>query len=191
MANIKRVCVFCGSSAGNSPAYRAGAVALGEALARHDLELVYGGTTVGLMGTVADTVRAAGGSVTGVIPEALVARNIAHPALTDLRVVRNMHERKNTMSELSDAFIALPGGFGTLEELFEALTWLQLGIHAKPCGLLNLEGYFNHLLQFLQEAQRAGFIREHHVATLLVDESPDALLSQCEAFVAPTLSKWA
>lgn len=173
---MKRVCVFCGSSAGSRPEYADSAERLGRAVAGQGLELVYGGASVGLMGVLADTVLSRGGTVRGVIPEALIAREIAHEDLTELRVVTSMHERKRVMAELADGFLALPGGMGTLEELTEILTWAQLGLHSKPFGVLNVAGYFSPWLSFLDHAVDEGFISKEHRAMLAVDDDPDALL---------------
>ncbi|MFW6203890.1 MAG: TIGR00730 family Rossman fold protein [Actinomycetota bacterium] len=173
---MKRVCVFCGSSAGSRPDYADSAERLGRAVAGQGLELVYGGASVGLMGVLADTVLSRGGTVRGVIPEALIAREIAHEDLTELRVVTSMHERKRVMAELADGFLALPGGMGTLEELTEILTWAQLGLHSKPFGVLNVAGYFSPWLSFLDHAVDEGFISKEHRAMLAVDDDPDALL---------------
>jgi uncharacterized protein (TIGR00730 family) len=172
-----RVCVFCGSSSGRSPAYRDAAVALGEALAREKIGLVYGGATVGLMGVVADTVKRNGGNVIGVIPESLVAREIAHRGLSELRVVQSMHERKATMAELSDAFVAMPGGIGTLEELFEIWTWSVLGLHQKPCALFDVGGFYTQLTSFLDFVTEEGFLRPAHRALLRMESEPDRLLA--------------
>ena len=156
---MKRVCVFCGSKPGAKAAYTRAAEQLGRALVDRGLALVYGGANRGLMATIADTVLAAGGEVIGVIPDAMVSREVAHHGLSDLRVVASMHERKALMTELSDAFIALPGGYGTLDELFEAAAWRQLRIHHKPCGVLNVEGFFNPLLAYLDNAVTEGFLQ--------------------------------
>jgi uncharacterized protein (TIGR00730 family) len=157
---LRRLCVFCGSSAGNAPAFRAAAEDLAREMAARGIGLVFGGGCVGLMGHLADAVLAAGGHAIGVIPDALVAREIAHRGLPDLRVVHSMHERKALMAELSDAFVALPGGFGTFEELCEAITWTQLGLHRKRCGLLNVAGFYDPLLSLFDGAVRTGFIRD-------------------------------
>ena len=185
-----RVCVYCGSSLGADPAYRDAAQRLGRRLAQAGLGLVYGGASVGLMGAVADAALDAGGEVIGVIPQALVDREIAHPGLTDLRVVGSMHERKALMVELADAFVALPGGAGTLDELFETFTWAQLGLHAKPCGLLEVDGYWRELTAFLDRAVAAGFLRAAHREMLLVADDPDALLAAFAAYAPPTVGKW-
>jgi hypothetical protein len=186
---MKRVCVYCGSSPGGHAAYREAARALGTSLVRTNLQLVYGGGDVGLMGEVANAVLDAGGAAIGVIPEFLVPQ-VSHRRLTALHVVPTMHERKQLMADLSDAFIALPGGFGTLEEVTEVLTWAQLGLHPKPCGLLNVAGYFDHLLAFLDHAVREGFIRQAYRDMLIVSADPDGLLQQFTSYAAPTMAKW-
>ncbi len=170
------VCVFCGSSLGTNPAFAAAAGRLGTGLARRGVGLVYGGASVGLMGVVADAALAAGGRATGVITESLAGHEIAHSALNDLHVVTTMHERKSLMSELSDAFVMLPGGFGTCEEFMEAVTWAQLGIHDKRCGILNVHGFFDDLLAFLGTAVDQGFIRARQVQGLVISDDADALL---------------
>jgi uncharacterized protein (TIGR00730 family) len=185
-----RLCVFTGSSAGRRPEYAVAAAALGRALAVRGIGLVYGGARVGLMGVVADAALAAGGEVIGVIPQALVGREVAHEGLSDLRVVRSMHERKALMSDLSDGFIAMPGGWGTLEELSEVLTWGQLGFHLKPCGVLNVAGYFDGLLAFVHHAVDEGFLRRGHADALLVADRADALLDQLAAFQPSVVDKW-
>jgi uncharacterized protein (TIGR00730 family) len=187
---MRRVCVFAGSSAGVRPEYRAAAAALGRVLCERDIELVYGGAHVGLMGAVADAVMAAGGRVTGVIPDALVAKELAHTGVTELHVVASMHERKALMADLSGGFIALPGGWGTWEELFEVLTWGQLGLHTKPCGLLNAGGYFDGLLAFMAHAMHEGFVRTEQNAMLLVADTPAGLLDQMAAYRPPRVEKW-
>jgi len=173
---MRSVCVFCGSSPGGRAEYGEAARALGTALGRGGVRLVYGGASVGLMGVVADAARAAGGEVVGVIPRALVDREVAHAGLDTLEVVGSMHERKARMAELADAFIALPGGLGTLEELFEIWTWGLLGLHAKPFGLLDVQGYFAPLVRFLDHAVAEGFVRERHRAMVLVDKNAEALI---------------
>jgi uncharacterized protein (TIGR00730 family) len=187
---VKRVCVFSGSSPGADVAYRAAAVDLGHRLADRGIELVYGGASVGLMGAVADAAMEGGGHVIGVIPQSLVDREVAHVALSDLRVVDSMHERKALMAELSDAFVALPGGVGTLEELFEIYTWNQLGLHAKPLGLFNVRGYFDGLARFLDHAVAERFVTRTHRAMLLVEEDLGALLDGLAAWEAPAQPKW-
>ncbi|MCC6443817.1 MAG: TIGR00730 family Rossman fold protein [Armatimonadetes bacterium] len=187
---MKRVCIFCGSNEGTRPAYKTSARRTGEALARRGLGLVFGGGHIGLMGAAADAALQAGGEVIGVIPQALVDRELAHRGLSDLHVVSSMHERKATMAALSDAFIALPGGYGTLDELCEILTWAQLGLHAKPCGLLDVEGYYDHLLALLDHAVAQRFLRPEHRALLLDDTDPDRLLDRLTAYQPPALYKW-
>jgi uncharacterized protein (TIGR00730 family) len=187
---IHRLCVYCGSSAGARPAYRDAALALGGLLARSGIELVYGGGRVGLMGAVADGVLAAGGEVIGVIPRALMDRELGHTGIQDLRVVADMHERKMTMAGLADAFVAMPGGWGTLEELAEMLTWLQLGIHRKPIGLLNVERYFDPLLVFAQTMVDERFVREEQGSMLVVEATPDALLARLQQPLPPPVDKW-
>ena len=187
---MRSVCVFCGSRPGNDPAYAAGARRLGRTLAEEGITLVYGGGRVGLMGVVADTILDADGEVTGVIPKALVEREIAHSGLTDLRVVGSMHERKALMSELSEGFIALPGGTGTLEEFFEVLTWAQLGEHEKPCGLLNLAGYYDPLVALFDHMVAKGFLSEGYRATVLVETEPEPLLDAFAHYSPPDAVKW-
>jgi uncharacterized protein (TIGR00730 family) len=184
MSELRKICVFCGSSSGARPRYAALARALGEELARRGLELVYGGGNVGLMGELADAALAAGAPVTGVIPEVLVRRERAHRGV-ELVVVDSMHQRKARMAALADAFIALPGGLGTLEELFEVLTWTQLGFHAKPCGLLDDNGYFDRLLAFLEHATAEGFVRPTSHQLLLSGRTPEELLDHLAAHRPP------
>jgi uncharacterized protein (TIGR00730 family) len=173
---VQRICVFCGANVGARPAYAEAADELARLLVAEGVGVVYGGTEVGLMGRLADAALAEGGEVIGVIPGALVDKEIAHRGLTDLRVVASMHERKALMAELSDAFVALPGGLGTLEELFEVYTWSQLGLHRKPCGLLDVEGYYAGIAAFLEHAVEERFLREEHRAMLVVEEDPRTLL---------------
>ncbi|MFJ3446627.1 TIGR00730 family Rossman fold protein [Pseudomonas sichuanensis] len=187
---VRSVCVFCGASIGANPAYREAAIALGQAIARRGLTLVYGGGAVGLMGTVADAALAAGGEVVGIIPESLMNAEIGHKGLTRLEVVDGMHARKARMAELSDAFIALPGGLGTLEELFEVWTWGQLGYHAKPLGLLDVNGFYEKLGGFLDQIVEEGFVRPQHRAMLQLAQQPDELLEAMDSFVAPVAPKW-
>src|SRR4051794_21847812 len=187
---MRRLCVFCGSNSGHAPAYRSLAVQLGQTLARRRIELVYGGGRVGLMGVLADAALDAGGTVVGVIPQALLDREIGHRGLTELRVVGSMHERKALMAELSDGFVALPGGAGTLEELVEMYTWSQLGIHAKPLGVLNVAGYYDGLMAFFDHAVERGFIRPEHRAVLACEAQPEALLERLVTASAPALPKW-
>ncbi|MGC4192284.1 MAG: TIGR00730 family Rossman fold protein [Thermomicrobiales bacterium] len=190
MMGMTSVCVFCGSSAGNTPAYRDCAEQLGRDLAMRGLTLVFGGSKVGLMGVVADAALAAGGAVHGFIPRTLQEKEIAHPGLTKLTVLGSMHERKAAMEANSDAFIALPGGFGTLDELCESLTWAMLGIHRKPVGLLDVDRYYTPLLTFLDSAVERGFIRSEHRALLLADNDPTALLDRMAGWRATTTPRW-
>jgi uncharacterized protein (TIGR00730 family) len=187
---LRRVAVYCGSNPGNDPAYAAATVDLAAAIVAAGCELVYGGASVGLMGLVADTVLGAGGAVHGVITAGLVAREIAHPGLTSLAVVETMNERKERMADLADAFVALPGGYGTLDELFEVLTWSQLGIHAKPAGLLDVNGFWSGMTAFLDHAVVEGFLKPAHRGMLLVDDDPVRLLVRLDAWEAPTVTKW-
>ena len=175
---MKSIAVYCGANAGAAPVYAEAARAMGRALVAHNVELVYGGGHVGLMGTIADEVLRMGGRVSGVIPQQLVDRELAHTGLTRLFVVKNMHERKAMMAELSDGFVAMPGGMGTLEELFEMLTWSQLEIHAKPIGVLNVAGFYDQLVGFLGHARNEGFIREQHAGLMMVEANPDALIER-------------
>jgi len=186
---MKRVCVFCGSSVGARPEYLAMARALGQTLARRGLGLVYGGASVGLMGAVADAALSAGGEVIGVLPRSLQQREIAHLALTELHIVDSMHTRKAMMAERADAFIALPGGLGTMEELFEVLTWRLLGIHRKPAGLLDVAGYYAPLTTFLEHSITEGFLRSEQLA-LHVGSDPDALLDALAASPPVEVEKW-
>jgi uncharacterized protein (TIGR00730 family) len=174
---MPRICVFCGSQVGTNGLYRQAATALGQLLVHHGYGLVYGGGHVGLMGVIADAVLASGGEVIGVIPESLVARELAHTGVTQLQVVSGMHERKAHMAELADAFIALPGGYGTFEELFEVITWAQLGLHRKPIGLLNVAGYFDALKMLVDQAIAEGFIRAEHRCLLTIADDPSTLLA--------------
>ena len=187
---VRSGCVFCGASIGSNPAYREAAVALGQAIARRGWTLVYGGGAVGLMGVVADAAMAAGGDVVGIIPQSLLDAEVGHKGLTRLEVVDGMHARKARMAELSDAFIALPGGLGTLEELFEVWTWGQLGYHAKPLGLLDVNGFYDKLGGFLDHIVEEGFVRPQHRDMLLLGQQPDELLAAMDRFVAPVAPKW-
>ncbi|MCU1374381.1 MAG: hypothetical protein JWO68_1667 [Actinomycetia bacterium] len=187
---MRRVCVYCGSNPGFDERYAAATVALAEAIVAAGSGLVYGGASVGLMGLVADTALAAGGEVIGVITEGLVAREIAHEGLTRLHVVETMLERKTLMADLADVFVALPGGYGTLDELFEVLTWSQLGIHAKPAGLLDVGGFWTGLTGFLDHAVAEGFLKPAHRTMLLVDDDPARLLTRLDAWTPPTVNKW-
>jgi uncharacterized protein (TIGR00730 family) len=178
---VRRVCVFCGANRGARPAYAAAAEDLAALLVDEDIGVVYGGGGVGLMGKLADAVMAHGGEIIGVIPRPLVDKEIGHRAVPDLRVVESMHERKALMAELADAFVALPGGIGTLEELFEVYTWSQLGLH-RPCGLLDVEGYYSGVAAFLDHAVRERFLREDHRETLIVEREAAAMLERLRAY---------
>lgn len=185
-----RICVFCGSNFGRLPAYGEAATFLGRTLAREGIGLVYGGASVGLMGAVADAVLATGGEAIGVLPQALKDKELAHPGLTELHVVASMHERKAMMADLSDGFIALPGGVGTLEELFEIWTWAQLGFHKKPCGVLNVAGFYDRLAGFLDHVADQAFMKSENRAMLLADDDPVRLLAAFRAYEPPSVSKW-
>jgi hypothetical protein len=185
-----RLCVFCGSNAGQDPIYLEMARALGETMAGRGIDLVYGGASVGLMGAVADAALAKGGHVIGVMPQALVDKEIAHRGLSDLRVVGSMHERKALMAELADGFIALPGGLGTFEELFEVWTWAQLGYHRKPCALLNAGGFYDKLTDFLDDVVERGFVKPIHRAMLIVENEPAALIEAVHTYEPPKVDKW-
>jgi len=187
---IRSVCVFCGSSHGFAPEYAATAKEMGRAIAARGWTLVYGGGNVGLMGVVADAALAVGGKVIGVIPEALLARELGHLGLTELRVVNTMHERKAMMADLSDAFIALPGGIGTFEEFFEVLTWAQLGIHHKPCGLVNTRGYYQPVMDLLENSVKEGFLKADHQKMVLTSGQAEDLLRQMETYQPPQTAKW-
>ncbi|MEA1649557.1 TIGR00730 family Rossman fold protein [Nitrospirillum sp. BR 11164] len=187
---MRRLCVFCGSSPGFDPRYLEAARGLGRALAGAGIGLVYGGASVGLMGAVADAVLDAGGQVIGVIPESLKKKEIAHAGLTDLRVVASMHERKALMAELSDGFIALPGGIGTFEELFEVWTWAQLGHHQKPCAIYNVAGFYDGLTAFLDSVVASGFMKQNHRDMLVTADTAETLLDKLRAYHAPAVTKW-
>ena len=187
---MRSICVFAGSNSGARAEYAAAARELGQALARRQIGLVYGGARVGLMGALADEALSAGGRVIGVMPEALVAKEVAHRSLSELRIVKSMHERKAMMAELSDGFVALPGGWGTLDEFFEIITWAQLGMHRKPCGLLNVQGYFDTLLAFVEHSVDEGFVRREHRSMISVSSSPIALLDLLASYRAPVVEKW-
>lgn len=187
---MKSICVYCGSNFGNSPAYRAAAEALGRALVARGHTLVYGGGNVGLMGVVADTVMQGGGEVIGIIPRSLLEREVGHRGVTRLEVVETMHQRKQRMAELCDAFIAMPGGWGTLEELAEAVTWTQLGIHRKPLGLLNIEHFYDPFLAYIDNAVAAGFIRPQHRGLLCSAETVDGVFDALSSAELPVLQKW-
>ena len=190
---MKRICVFCGSSSGLQKEYYWAAQQLGHLLVKNNIGLVYGGGKVGLMGKIAQTVMQGGGEVIGIIPKDLADKEVAFTMLSDLRVVDSMHSRKALMEELSDGFIALPGGLGTIEEFFEMLTWGQLGIHQKPCGLLNVKGYFNQLIGFINHIVDEQFVEKEHRAMILMDQTPEGLLQQFFSYEHPTTDKaqWA
>ena len=181
---MRAIAVYCGASHGTSPRYTEAAQALAQQLVSHNLPLVYGGGKVGLMGVIADEVLRLGGEVTGVIPRALVEREVGHAGLTRLFVVKDMHERKAMMSDLADGFIAMPGGMGTLEELFEMLTWSQLGIHTKPVGVLNVDGFYDRLLDFVAHTNREGFVQDRHAALMMSESDPEALVQRLQAAFA-------
>ena len=187
---MKSICVFCGSSTGDDPAFADAARLMGAALIERNCTLVYGGGSVGLMGVLADAVLAAGGHVVGVIPRLLWEREVGHRGLTDLRIVETMHERKALMAELSDGFIAMPGGIGTFEEFFEVWTWAQLGVHRKPCALLNTAGYYDPMLAMIDTMIRRRFLKPEYREMVLVESEPAVLLSRIESYQAPNVSKW-
>ena len=186
---MKRICVFCGSSPGARPEYLQAAKQLGHTLAYKGIGLVYGGAKVGMMGKIAEAVLEKGGEVIGVIPKELVKKEVAFNELADLRVVDSMHERKALMADLSDGFIALPGGLGTIEEFFEVVTWAQLGMHPKPCGLLNVAQYYDRLLDFLDHSVEEKFVELEHRSMILVDENPEKLLRKFETYHPPKIDK--
>jgi uncharacterized protein (TIGR00730 family) len=186
---LRRICVFCGSSSGTREVYEQAAQTVGRLLCRRGIELVYGGGRVGLMGIVANACLSEGGRVIGVIPQALADKEVAHTGLTELRIVSSMHERKAVMGDLSDAFVSLPGGFGTWEEFFEVLTWSQLGIQRKACGILNVDGYYDPLLEMADRALSEGFVREVHRDLLLSDTDPERLLDRLSSYALPTVDK--
>lgn len=187
---VQRICVYCGSSPGERIDYKNAATDLARELVNRDLELVYGGACKGIMGVVADAVLERGGRVTGVMPHSLVRKEIAHSGLTELHVTETMHERKAMMADLSDGFVALPGGFGTLEEIVEVLTWGQLDFHRKPCGLYNVHGYYDRLCDFLLHAEREGFVKPPHRAMLVVADNAARLLDQFASYDPPQHGKW-
>jgi uncharacterized protein (TIGR00730 family) len=186
---MNRICVFCGTNTGSRPEYGAAARKLGQVLADQGIELVYGGASVGIMGELADSVQEHGGHVTGIIPQQLMEKEAAHTGIRNLIVVASMHQRKSQMADMSDGFIALPGGIGTLEGFFEILTWGQLGIHAKPSGILNVEGYFDGLSGFLDHAVREGFLTEMHRQHIIVESDPRRLLERMRAYTPPESEK--
>src|SRR5262250_2875691 len=188
--NMKRICIFCGSSTGTRSEYAETARAMGQALLRRGIGLVYGGGCVGLMGIIADAVMRGGGEVIGVIPEALVTRELAHGDITQLIIVHSMHQRKAKMAELSDAFIAMPGGYGTFEEFCEIITWAQLGLHRKACGLLNVDGYYDPLLKLFDHAVTEGFLRAANRRLVIEETDPDRLLEALANYTPPPTEKW-
>jgi uncharacterized protein (TIGR00730 family) len=190
MTPINSICVYCGSSPGRLEAYSQAANQLAESLVNQNIRLIYGGASIGIMGTVADRVLVLGGEVIGVIPQALSHKEVAHPNLTELHITNSMHERKMLMAELADGFIALPGGIGTLEELFEIWTWAQLGIHNKPLGLLNVAGYFDDLIRFLDHMTEQAFFKSRHRQMLMVESQPELLLNRLLNFQYPTIQPW-
>ena len=187
---MKAICVYCGSSPGRLDVYASAARALGQAMVERDLGLVYGGASIGLMGLIADTVMQLGGRAVGVIPKGLAPKEVVHRHLTELHVTQSMHERKTLMAELSDGFIAMPGGIGTFEEIFEIWTWAQLGIHAKPCGLLNVAGYYDALTTFLDHAAAEQFLKPDQRSLLMVEQQPQALLDRFASYQPPSVRKW-
>lgn len=187
---MKRLCVYCGANPGAKPEYMEAARQLGQELVKRNIDLVYGGASVGIMGEIADTVLAQGGEVIGVIPQALVDKEVSHNGLTELIVVKSMHERKAVMADHSDGFIAMPGGLGTMEELFEVLTWAQLGFHNKPCSLLNVLSYYDPLIQFIDHAVEQQFIRTIHRGLLLTESEPADLLDALENYQPSHIDKW-
>jgi len=187
---IKRICVYCGSSPGKNPAFALAAAGLAKTMCERGIGLVYGGAAVGVMGALANAVLEAGGEAIGVIPRSLAIKEVAHHGLTELHVVSSMHDRKAMMAELADGFIALPGGWGTLEEIFEILTWAQLGFHDKPCGLLNIAGYYDGLIGFLDNAIEQQFVREVCRPMLMTASEPAGLLDRFAAYRAPKVRKW-
>ncbi|MEA2106454.1 MAG: TIGR00730 family Rossman fold protein [Bacteroidota bacterium] len=187
---MKAIAVFCGSSTGNNGNYKKQAILLGQMLAKKNIDLVYGGAKVGLMGAIAEGALNDGGQVIGVLPTFLKSKEIAHSELTELILVESMHERKNLMHEMSDGVIALPGGFGTMEELFEMLTWSQLGLHEKPIGILNIDGFYDPLISLLENMVAKGLLKQKNREMLLIDDNINSLLSQMEKYVAPYVPKW-
>jgi len=190
MSTLNKICVFCGSSDGNDGQITQAAITLGDVFVARDITLVYGAAKIGVMGTIAKTMLDNKGNVIGIIPQFLKKKEVVHLGLTELITTKNMHERKLKMQEVSDGFIALPGGFGTLEELFEIITWLQLGLHAKPIGLLNVNGFYDDLLQMLETMVKKGFVSMENYELLLVDTSVEKLLDKMDAFKTPQIPKW-
>lgn len=187
---IKKLCIYCGSSTGKNSSYIDGTRRLARILVDNKIDVVYGGASIGVMGALADAVLEYGGAVTGIIPEDLMSKEVAHSRITELKVVASMHERKAVMAEISDGFIALPGGIGTFEELFEILTWAQLGLHRKPVGLLNINGYFDSLIRFLDHAVDEQFLQSHHRSMLIVESEPDRILERFSTYRSPVMKKW-
>jgi len=190
MTPINSICIYCGSSSGRREVYASAASSMAEALVGRNIRLVYGGASIGIMGKVADQVLKLGGEVIGVIPKALAHKEVAHNNLTELVITQSMHERKLRMAELADGFIALPGGIGTLEELFEIWTWAQLGFHKKPCGLLNIDGYYDSLIKFLNHVRAEQFVKKHHRDMLMVEEEPEILLERFASYQPPLVKHW-
>ena len=188
--NIKNICIYCGSSSGRNSDYSDYARRLAAELVKRRIGLVYGGSKIGIMGTMANAVLEFGGRVTGVIPEPLVNKEVAHLGLTELRITKSMHERKSLMAELADGFIALPGGIGTLEEIFEMWTWAQLGFHQKPCGLLNVSGYYDKLSEFLDYVVAEEFVRLPHREMLIIESEPSEIIERFINYVPPVVTKW-
>lgn len=186
---MEKLCVFCGSSFGSNKSYSNSANTLGNLIAKKNIELIYGGASVGLMGEIATAVLNAGGKVTGVIPKQLIEKEVAHTGLTKLHVVNSMHERKEMMAHLADGFIAMPGGFGTLEEVFEVVAWGQLNFHNKPVGLLNVDGYYDNLIKFLDHTVKENFIKPEHREMILVDDNPEQLFAKLTAYIPPQVDK--
>ncbi|WP_027723326.1 TIGR00730 family Rossman fold protein [Maridesulfovibrio zosterae] len=187
---MKSICVFLGANPGNDPKYAQTARNMGRELAKRNIRIIYGGSNMGLMGILAESALEAGGEVVGVIPESLVKKEVAHYGLTKLHIAESMHERKALMAELSDGFVALPGGIGTMDEIFEIFTWAQLGFHNKPCGLLNIDGYYDKLIEFLGGVVQEGFLGEIHKEMLITASSPSELIEAYSNYEAPTVSKW-
>lgn len=189
MSKLKSICVFCGSKSGNDQQYQQSAIELGRLMAQQKITLVYGGGSIGLMGVIADAVLESGGQVIGVIPRQLATRELIHPGVTEMHVVEDMHTRKAKMSECSDAFIAMPGGFGTLEELFEVVSWVQLGIHSKPMGLLNTSGFYDPLLNMIEHCIETEFIKQKYRDLIIADESPSTLIDHLQRHELPVVEK--
>lgn len=187
---MKRIAVFCGASSGSNSIYKESATHVGQVLAQQQIELVYGGASIGIMGAVADSILAAGGKAIGVLPSFFTNREVAHEHLTQMIIVETMHERKMTMHDLSDGIIALPGGFGTMEELFEILTWGQLGLHQKPMGLLNVNGFYDPLIRMMDHMVSEGFLMEINRKMVLISDDIEALLVQMREYQAPALGQW-